>query len=648
MSDIIQLLPEHIANQIAAGEVVQRPASVVKELLENALDAGAQEIRLVVKDAGKTLIQVIDDGIGMSETDARMSFERHATSKIRKAEDLFNLHTMGFRGEALASIAAVAQVEMRTRKRENELGVLIQNEGSDILAQEPCQSAIGTSIAVKNLFFNIPARRNFLKSNQIEMQHIVQEFERIALSNHDILFSLHHNGQQLFHLPKSNLRQRIIRLMGAKLNQGLIPIGENTDALKIEGFVAKPEFAKKTRGEQFFFVNNRFIKSSYLNHAVMSAYEDLLPATMHPLYVIFLEIDPARIDVNVHPTKQEIKFDDEKLIYNYLRVTTRHALAQYSITPSLDFEENQALHDQYAAGIMNAEMEQNSPTISQVVNQDEELLDDETKIRSAFFSFQTPKTNTNSGTNSSGNGGGGYSKSETPLYQSNLKNWRNLYASVGEQPANDDDEKIAEGVKMQSLISADVPEGEASEQKQPYQLHQRYIVSPVRSGFMLIDQQAAHQRILYEMYLESFHKSAATSQQKLFPSSVSLSVSQAQSLQNMLPTLLKFGIELRQFNPQTFLVHGLPPLLADTDEQRLVEAILEQQNSQTSPLQIQAYERIAYILAQKSAIGSQRLTVQEMQQIIDQLFACQSPHQAPNGKKTFIIIDMDEINRRFA
>lgn len=644
MSDIIQLLPEHIANQIAAGEVVQRPASVVKELLENALDAGAQEIRLVVKDAGKTLIQVIDDGVGMSETDARMSFERHATSKIRKAEDLFNLHTMGFRGEALASIAAVAQVEMRTRKRENELGLMIQNEGSEILAQEPCQSAVGTSIAVKNLFFNIPARRNFLKSNQIEMQHIVQEFERIALSNHDILFSLHHNGQQLFHLPKSNLRQRIIRLMGAKLNQGLIPIGENTDALKIEGFVAKPEFAKKTRGEQFFFVNNRFIKSSYLNHAVMSAYEDLLAANMHPLYVIFLDIDPARIDVNVHPTKQEIKFDDEKLIYNYLRVTTRHALAQYSITPSLDFDENQALHDEYSAGIMNAELGQNGPTISQVVNQDDDLLDDETKIRSAFFSFQTPKTNTNSGSNS----GGGYSKSETPLQQHNLKNWRNLYEAVGENQLSDDEEKVSEGEKMQSLISADVPEGEGSAQKQPYQLHQRYIVSPVRSGFMLIDQQAAHQRILYEMYLENFHKSAAPSQQKLFPSSVSLSMSQAQNLQNMLPTLLKFGIELRQFNPQTFLVHGLPPMLADADEQRLVEAILEQQNSQTSPLQIQAYEKIAHILAQKSGIGNQRLTVPEMQQIIDQLFACQSPHQAPNGKKTFIIVDMDEINRRFA
>jgi DNA mismatch repair protein MutL len=658
VSDIIQLLPEHIANQIAAGEVVQRPASVVKELLENALDAGAEHIRLVVKDAGKTLVQVIDDGIGMSETDARMSFERHATSKIRKAEDLFNLHTMGFRGEALASIAAVAQVEMRTRKREHELGLLIQNEASQIIAQEPCQTAIGTSIAVKNLFFNIPARRNFLKSNQIEMQHISQEFERIALANPSVFFSLHHNGQQVFHLPKSNLRQRIIYLMGSKLNQGLIPIGEHTDALKINGFVGKPEFAKKTRGEQFFFVNNRFIKSSYLHHAVMSAYEDLLPQNMNPLYVIFLDIDPARIDVNVHPTKQEIKFEDERLIYNYLRVTTRHALAQHSITPSLDFEDDQALHQQYSAGIIDTEIAQNSQTVGEInqngePNEEEEQTekndddsDSDTSVRAAFFAFQQQNLPKNNQSNSNPNT---YSKQQTPLQEHNLHNWQQLYQSVGNSNlGNEGNKKTDEGVKIQSLISAEDSNLSSNEQKQPYQLHQRYIVSPVRSGFMLIDQQAAHQRILYEMYLDNFHKAESSSQQKLFPSSVVLSATHAQTLLLMLPTLLKFGIELRAFNQHTFLVHGLPPLLADTNEQKLIESLIEQQLSPSQSLQIQAYEKIAYLLAQKSAVGNQRLTAIEMQQIIDQLFACQSPHQAPNGQKTFIIIDTDEINRRFA
>ncbi|MFT6320836.1 MAG: DNA mismatch repair protein MutL, partial [Granulosicoccus sp.] len=345
MADVIQLLPDSIANQIAAGEVIQRPASVVKELMENSIDAGSTQIKLIIKDAGKTLIQVIDNGCGMSETDARMSFERHATSKIREAKDLFAIKTMGFRGEAMASIAAIAQVEMKTRKHNEDVGVRLMMEGSEIKSQEPCQCNAGTSISIKNLFYNVPARRNFLKTTTVEMRHIIDEFQRVALANPDIFFSLHHNGTEVFHLPESNLRQRIVNIFGQHSNKKLVPVLEETEALSLEGFVGKPEFAKKTRGEQFFFVNRRFIKSGYLNHALMGAYEDVLAKDTYPLYVIFIEIDPARIDINVHPTKQEIKFDDERLVYNYLKVSVRHALGQYSITPTLDFDQEQILNN---------------------------------------------------------------------------------------------------------------------------------------------------------------------------------------------------------------------------------------------------------------------------------------------------------------
>ena len=340
MADVIQLLPDSIANQIAAGEVIQRPASVVKELLENAVDAGSTNIKLIVKDAGKTLIQVVDDGCGMSETDARMSFERHATSKIRTVKDLFSIRTMGFRGEALASMASVAQVEVRTRRKPDELGTRILIEGSTLKVQEACQAAVGTNFSVKNLFFNIPARRNFLKSNTVEMRHITDEFQRIAIANPHVFFSLQHNNTEIYHLYSSNLRQRLVSLFGNTSNKKLVPLKEETELVKINGFIGKPEYARKTRGEQFFFVNNRFIKSGLLHHAVNNAYEELLAKEHFPLYVIFIEIDPANIDINVHPTKQEIKFDDEKMVYNYLKVAVRHALGRYSVAPELDFEQD--------------------------------------------------------------------------------------------------------------------------------------------------------------------------------------------------------------------------------------------------------------------------------------------------------------------
>src|SRR6202012_2929478 len=343
MSDIIQLLPDAVANQIAAGEVVQRPASAVKELIENAIDAGADKIQLILKDAGKSLIQVIDNGAGMSVTDARMCFERHATSKIRKAEDLFAIRTMGFRGEAMASIAAIAQVELKTRRHEDEVGTCITIEGSEVISQEACSANTGTSISVKNLFYNTPARRNFLKSNPVEMRYIIDELQRVALANPQIFFTLHHNGQEVYHLPGTTLKQRIIHLFGNNYNERLVPVEEDTIVVKLHGFVGKPEYAKRTRGEQFFFVNNRFIKDAYLTHAVLLAFKELLPEDTFPLYVLFIDIDPAKIDINVHPTKTEIKYQDEQTIYAIIRSAVKRSLGRYNITPSLDFDQENSI-----------------------------------------------------------------------------------------------------------------------------------------------------------------------------------------------------------------------------------------------------------------------------------------------------------------
>src|ERR1700744_1532305 len=343
MPDIIQLLPDAVANQIAAGEVVQRPASAVKELVENALDSGADRIQLILKDGGKALIQVIDNGCGMSGTDARMSFERHATSKIRKADDLFAIRTMGFRGEAMASIAAIAQVELKTRRYEDELGTCIQIEGSEVLSQQACSANTGTSISVKNLFYNTPARRNFLKSNPVEMRHIVDEFQRVALANPGIFFTFHHDGQEVYHLPATVLKQRIVHLFGNNYNQRLVPVEEDTSIIKLRGYVGKPEFARKTRGEQFFFVNNRYIRDAYLNHAVLTAFEELLPDESFPLYVLFIDIDPAKIDINVHPTKTEIKYQDEKSIYAIIRSAVKRSLGKFNITPTLDFDQENSI-----------------------------------------------------------------------------------------------------------------------------------------------------------------------------------------------------------------------------------------------------------------------------------------------------------------
>jgi len=614
MADIIQLLPDAIANQIAAGEVVQRPASAVKELLENAIDAGAMQIRLIVKDAGKTLVQVIDNGSGMSETDARMSFERHATSKIRQASDLFAIRTMGFRGEALASIAAVAQVELRSRRAEDELGVRIQIEGSEFKLQELCQTAVGTSISMRNLFYNVPARRNFLKSNAVEMRHIMEEFQRIAISYPEIFFSLHHNNEELFHLPPSNLRQRLVGIFGTNYNKRLVPVREDTDVLKIEGFVGKPEFARKTRGEQMFFINRRFIRSGYLHHAVMSAYEDLLPQESFPLYVLFLEIDPARIDVNVHPTKQEIKFDDERLVYNYLRVAIRHALGSHAITPTLDFELENPLP---------------LPTSNPGFSAKTGPTSDTGNFNPGHYAYPT--------------------QANSRQQANNLRNWEKLYEGLDENTpagisANPGD---ANTLTIESTWGSE-PEKEEKPQKTPYQIHATYIVSHIKSGFLLIDQQAAHERILYEQFLHVLEQQTAASQQQLFPRTIALPPADAVLLKEILPQINLLGFDIQAFGMNTFVINGLPAELSGKQDELLVLENLLEQYRQNVGLHIGIRENLARSMARSAAIRrGTPMTIQEMQSLIDRLFACEMPWKSPTGRLNFITFELDELTRRF-
>lgn len=602
MADIIQLLPDAIANKIAAGEVIQRPASVVKELMENAVDAGSTRIQLILKDAGKTLIQVIDNGCGMSETDARRAFERHATSKIRQAEDLFAIRTMGFRGEALASVAAVAHVELRTRRKSDELGSRLLIEGSEVKRQEPCQSQPGTSIAVKNLFYNIPVRRNFLKSDTAELRHIVDEFQRVAMANPDIFFSFHQNDDEIFHLPPGNMRQRVTAVLGSNSNKKLVPVAEETDVLKISGFIGKPEFAKKTRGEQFFFVNERFIKSGYLHHSVIGAYENLLPDDTLPLYIIFIEIDPQHIDINIHPTKQEIKFEDERLVYNYLKVAVRHALGQHSITPTLDFEQD------FHFAAVRPPNQKGEPTVGRP-----------------------------------GSGGRSPSRRE----KNNLEHWEDLYADLQKQPP------ATEPITIESSWDKDrreTPQAEAFEQQQkaPYQIHATYIVSHIKSGFLLIDQQAAHERVLYENYLEVLNEQTASTQQQLFPKTLTLSPSDAVLLKNLLGEINKLGFDIQEFGLNTFIVNGVPSELAGRHEEaRLIETLLERYKA-NADLKLDMRENIARAMARSAAIKRGRnLTVEEMQALIDQLFACSLPFKSPSGRNCFISMELEELEKRF-
>lgn len=614
MADIIRLLPDNIANQIAAGEVIQRPSSAVKELLENAVDAGASEIQLIVKDAGKALLQVIDNGSGMSETDARMSFERHATSKIASINDLFHIRTMGFRGEALASIAAVSQVELKTRQQGQELGILIEVDNSVVKKQEPCACAPGTSIAMKNLFFNVPARRNFLKSNATEMRHIIDEFIHVALAFPSIFFSLNSNGQQVFHLEKGSLKQRVLQLLGTQYNTKLVTVKENTDYLNISGFVGKPDTAKKTRGDQFFFVNNRFIKSAYLHHAVMSAFADMIPGDSFPLYVLFIELDPAHVDINVHPTKQEIKFDDEKVIYAFVQAAVKHALAQFSVTPALDFELDPMI--------------QQLPSITQPFTEQKQSQSRQSSLYQSFTKAHQAHF----------------------IERSNLKNWKLLYEPG--QPSAQNQEDPAPSPHLQAIahppVISDRWQEETVEQKMPTQIHQRYILSSIKSGFILINQQAAHERILYDRYQRALKDKPIAVQQSLFPQTLSLLPADATLLAEMLPELKLLGYELEPFGQHAFLVRGVPADVCQGSEQQSIEGLLEQYKHFSNELKLDKREKLIRSLARNNAMpGGKALTASEMQNLIDELFACGQPQLSPTGQFTFISFKLEELEKMF-
>jgi len=616
MPDIIQLLPDAVANQIAAGEVVQRPASAVKELVENAIDAGADKIQLILRDAGKSLIQVIDNGGGMSLTDARMSFERHATSKIRKADDLFAIRTMGFRGEALASIAAIAQVELKTRRHEDELGTRIFIEGSEVLKQEACSADTGTSICVKNLFYNTPARRNFLKSNPVEMRHILDEFQRIALANPKVFFSLYHDGQEVYHLPAAILKQRIIHLFGNNYNQRLVPVEEDTTIIKLHGFVGKPEFARKTRGEQFFFVNNRFIRDAYLNHAVLSAFEELLPDETYPLYVLFIDIDPSKIDINVHPTKTEIKYQDEKAIYAIIRSAVKRSLGRYNITPSLDFDQENSIEHLVTTKPFEEIV---APTIS--FNPDFNPFNSESKIeREIPFLRNT----------------GEYRKSPIPA------NWDTLYEISKKETT------LQQQVYEEKTIVADEQEVSRPAERQLFQVHSRFILSPIKSGFMLINQQAAHERILYERFLQQLQNHSGVSQQSLFPQSVTLNSSDFELLKELLPDIRALGFDIREFGKNTVVVEGIPADLSNVDENKLLETLLEGYKNNQSILKLDKRDSLARSLARNAATKSgTKMSLEEMNLLVDQLFACQMPNLALNGKLVITTFTLNELLERF-
>jgi DNA mismatch repair protein MutL len=612
MSNLIKLLPDSVANQIAAGEVVQRPASAVKELLENSIDSGATSVQLIIKDAGKTLIQVIDNGCGMSETDARMCFERHATSKIRDTKDLFSIRTKGFRGEAMASIAAVAQVEMKTKMISEELGTKIEIEGSKVMVQEPVQTKDGTSIAIKNLFFNIPARRNFLKSTQVETRHIIDEFERVALTHPEVSFQMINNGSETFNLPVGTLRQRIVSVFGKNFNQKLVPLDEKTSIMNLTGFIGKPDYAKKTRGEQFFFVNKRFIKNGYLHFAVMQAYQDLIAHKSYPSYFIYMEIDPASIDINIHPTKTEIKFEDEKSIFAILSSAVKQSIGKYQVAPSLDFEQETSFNvDPPLAG-----QDIKIPQIK--VNPNFNPFDKETSKEKGYSpSFSKP-----------------FSKPDPSqigaldrMYQNNATiSFENL------------DEKQEEDIK---LI-------EVQTEKKIFQVHNRYIYSQLKSGYVLIDQQRAHERILYEKFIASLENQVNFSQQELFPIQIEFSSSNFAILKEIWEEVKVIGFDISEFGKNTISINGVPADSKETDYQKLFENIIEQFKNNKDQLNLDTKESVARSMARNMSIKKgKQLSDREIIQLTDELFACAQPEYLPNGKRTFITVTLSELEKQF-
>jgi len=606
MPDVIKLLPESVANQIAAGEVIQRPASAVKELLENAIDAGATDIKLYIRDSGRALIQIVDDGCGMSITDARMAFERHATSKIREANDLFAIRTLGFRGEALASIAAVAHVQLKTRRHEDELGTSVEIEGAVFRNQSPCSCPAGTSIAVKNLFFNVPARRNFLKSNTAEFRHIIEEFQRVALVYPQIAFSLYSNDKPMFVLQRANLKQRIVALMGNHFANRLVPLNETTPEVEIGGFIGKPEYARKTRGEQFFFVNKRFIRNPYLHHAVDTAYKELIPDDSHPVYFIYLEVDPVTIDINIHPTKTEVNFQHNQVIYSTLKASIKKVLGKFSLSPSLDFDTEQ--------GIILPEVPR-----GYIPKQPEVKVDPE------FDPFRHKQ--------------GSYPKSPAKIPDDN---WHKLYKT--ETPAQ-------ASLLLRTSYEAsgqDLSDIQIGSQNAFIQLNGRYIVTRVKSGLMIIDQFNAHQRILYDKIIERLTSNNPGTQQTMFPQTVNFSPANADILREILPQLQVFGFMIEPFGANTFVVSGMPADLDNFEPGELLEKIIDNYKKNIADLKSDKTTGLARSLARQLAVKpGKQLAHEEMMNIVNELFATKAPESAPDGSPTLRIITLDDISRKF-
>ena len=615
MVDIIQLLPDHVANQIAAGEVVQRPASLVKELLENAIDAKATSVNLVIKDAGKTLVQVIDNGIGMSVKDARFCFERHATSKIKAAEDLFNINTKGFRGEALASIAAIAHVELKTKRELDEIGTHIVIEGSKVDAQDAVVVPVGTSISVKNLFYNIPARRNFLKTNTVETRHVIDEFHRVALAHPQVAFSFINNGSTVFNLPVSNMRQRIVNIFGAKTNEKLVPVSEETEIVSVEGFVVKPEFAKKGRGEQFFFVNNRFIKSPYLHHAINSAFEGLLKESGQPGYFLFLQVDTTSIDINIHPTKTEIKFDDEHAIYAMLRASVKHSLGQFSIVPVLDFNKDPEMDTPYDFNTKNPV----APTIE--VDRNFNPFEKEQRRRNDYATF---KENSNS----------------------QLNSWEAMYVGL----KSNENSLNLESIEFESEeVTGSFFE---SEEKTPseitFQLQNKYIMSPIKSGIMVIHQNLAHQRVLYESILKNITVKEAISQQLLFPLRLNFTSQDIEVLKNIQEQLEHTGFGFSAFEKETIEINGIPVSVKESEIKNILECLVNDIRTDIPDVGFSQNDLLAKSLAKSLAVKTGKtMNVEEQEHLVHQLFACKEPTKSPNNKPVLMILDASDIDKKF-
>ncbi|MEI6061682.1 MAG: DNA mismatch repair endonuclease MutL [Bacteroidota bacterium] len=615
MSDLIRLLPDSVANQIAAGEVIQRPASAVKELLENSVDAGATQIKLLVKDAGKTLIQVIDNGSGMSETDARMCFERHATSKIREANDLFSIRTLGFRGEALASIAAIAQVELKTRKSDEEVGTSIIVEGSKVRSQEPVACPQGTTFIIKNLFYNVPARRNFLKSDNVEFRHILEEFQRVALVHPDIEFSLFNNDKPVFQLTKGNIRQRIVHIFGNTINEKLLPVEARTELVSVTGYIGKPETARKTRGEQYFFANGRFIRHPYLHHAVEQAFEELIPDSAIPSYFLYIEVDPSTIDINIHPTKTEVNFQNGQLLYASTRASVKHALGMFSLSPTLDFD--------------------TEPSFDFIAPKGYEPKAPEIKINPDYNPFRKTQN---------------YLKSNAGM-SPNRTGWEKMYEGLeSQQPVPGENstrqDLLSDQVRRDEETSPPPSEEKTYSASKLFQVQNRFIVANVKSGLMIVDQQKAYERIIFERISSAAEGQPVTRQRVLFPKNIHLSAVDADIITEISGDLDSLGFEISYMGAGSFVINSVPSNMPSNEIEDFIDRLLEDfKKNRTDSAEDQRI-KLARIIAGNLAVKSGKiLKPEEMQQLIDELFGCQVPDVAPDGSKVLKIIPASEIDK---